>query len=175
MRRIKREAEKKDYKSMAAIRGVRRGDNLGTPEPPTTADATAQEYISALEEKAALQNAHIKELMAHNLPTTVPATDVAAATSTITGGTSRSSKTSSQLTELQSSLVEMMKTVATQATAMTALTKQVAEGANRRGESRRNYVRRGGGRRGNDNKDKPPEEKHTLPKCKLQVWHKEEN
>ena len=52
---------------------------------------------------------------------------------------------------------------------MTALTKQVAEGASRRGDSRRNNDRRGGG------KDKAPAEKHTCTKCKLQVWHKEEN
>ena len=69
----------------------------------------------------------------------------------------------------------MMKTVATQATAMTALNKQVVEGANRRGDSRRNDDCRGAGRRGDDNKDKPPEEKHTFPKCKFQVWHKFEN
>ena len=122
-----------------------------------------------------MHDAHIEQLMARNLPATVPATDVEAATSTITGGTSRSSKISTQITELQSSLAAMMKKVVTQATAMTALTKQVAEGANRRGNSRRNKERRFGGRRGDDNKDKPPAEKHTFPKCKLQVWHKEEN
>ena len=140
-----------------------------------TEDATAQEYIAALEEKAELQGAHIEELMARNPPATVPATNVAVATITVTVGTSRSSKTSNQLTELQSSLATMMKTVATQATAMTALTKKVAEGANRRGDSRRNDDRRGGGYRGNNKKYKPPAEKHTCPKCKLQVWHKEEN
>ena len=54
MRRIKREAENKDYKIMAAIRGVSRRNNLGTPVPPMTADVTAQEYIAALEEKAVM-------------------------------------------------------------------------------------------------------------------------
>ena len=49
MPRIKQEAEKRDYESMAAIRGVSRGNNLRTPEPPTTADTTAQQYIAALE------------------------------------------------------------------------------------------------------------------------------
>ena len=73
IRSIKREAENKDYKSMAAICGVIHGDNLGTPVPLTTVDATAQEYIAALEEKAAMQDAHTKELMARNPPTTVPA------------------------------------------------------------------------------------------------------
>ena len=68
----------------------------------------------------------------------------------------------------------MMKTVATQAMTMTALTKQVPEGANRRGDSRQNDDCRCGSR-GDDNKDKPPAEKHTCPKCKLQVWHKDEN
>ena len=92
MRRIKREAEKKDYKIMATISGVSRGDNLRTPVPPTTADVTAQEYITALEEKAEMQDVHIEELMARNSPATIPATDVAAATSTITGGTRRSRK-----------------------------------------------------------------------------------
>ena len=111
--------------------------------------------------------------MARNQPATVPATEVAAATSTITRGTSRSSKNITQITELQSSLTAMMKTVAMQATEMTALTKQVAEGANRRSYSRRNNYHRGGGCRGDDNKDKPPAEKHTFSKCKLQVWHKE--
>ena len=113
--------------------------------------------------------------MARNPPATVPATAVAAATVIIAGGTSFSSKTSTQLTELQSSLAAMIKTFVTQVTAMTALTKQVAEGDNTRGDSRRNDDRRGGGRRGDNNKDKPTEEKHTCPKCKLQVWHKEEN
>ena len=122
-----------------------------------------------------MKDAHIEDLMARNPPATVPATDVAAATSTITGGTSRSIKTSTQLTELQPSLAAMMKTVAMQAMATTAITKQVAGGANRRGDSRRNDDRRGGGCRGDDNKDKSPSEKHTFPKCKLQVWHKEEN
>ena len=168
MRRIKREAEKKDYESMAAISGVSRGDNLRTPVPPTTVDAKDQEYIAALEEKAAMQDAHIEELMARNPPVTVPATNVAAATSTITWGTSRSRKTSTQLTELQSSLSAMLNTVATQATAITALTKQVGESANRRGDSRRNDYHRGGSRRVDDNKNKPPAEKHTCPKCKLQ-------
>ena len=175
MRCIKWEAEKRDYESMAAICGVSRGNNLGTTKPPTTADVTAQEYIATLEEKAAMQDAHVEKIMAHNPPATVPATNVAAATSTITGGGSRSSKTSTQITQLQSSLAAMMKAVATQATAMTALTKQVAEGANRRGNSRQNDDHRGGGRRGDDNKDKPPAEKQTCPKCKLQVWYKEEN
>ena len=175
MRRIKQKTENNDYESMAAICEVSRGDNLGNPDPPTTADAMAQEYIAALKEKTALQDAHTEDIMALNPPATVPATDVAAATRTITGGTSRRSKTSTQLTELQSYLAAMMKTVATQATAMTALNKQVVEGANRRGDSRRNDDRRGGSRRGDDNKDKPPAEKHTCPKCKLQVWHKEEN
>ena len=175
MRCIKWEAEKRDYESMAEIRGVSRGNNLGTTKPPTTADVTAQEYIATLEEKAAMQDAHIENLTSRNPPATVPATDVAAATITITGGTSRSSKTSTRLTKLQSSLAAMMKTVATQATAMTALIKRVVEGANRRGNSRRNDDCIGGGRRGNDNKDKPPAEKHTCPNCKLQVWHKEEN
>ena len=172
MRCMKREAENRDYESMAAIRGVSRGDNLGTPEPPTTADATEQEYITALEEKAAMQDAHIEQLMARNPPATVPATDVSAATSTIKGGTSRISKTSTQLSEMQSSLATMMKKVATQATAMTALSKQVAEGANRHGDSRRNDDHRGSGRHDDNKKDKPPAEKHTCPKCKLQVWHK---
>ena len=90
-------------------------------------------------------------------------------------GNSRSSKISTEVSELQSSLVTMMKTVATHATAMTALTKQVAEGANRCGDSRRNDDRRGSGCRSGNNKDKLPAEKHTCPKCKLQVWHKEEN
>ena len=152
-----------------------RRDNLGTPESPTTADATAKGYIDALEEKAEMQDAHIEELMARNTPETAPATDATAATSTITGGTSRSSKTSTQITDLQSSLAAIMETVATQEMAMTALTKQVAEGANRRGDSRRNNDRRGGGRRDEDNKDKTPAEKQTGTKCKLQVWHKEEN
>ena len=137
------------------------------------ADATAQEYIAALEEKAAMQDSHFKELMARNPPATVPATDVAAATRTITRGTSHSSKNITQITELQSSLTATMKTVAMQATEMTALTKQVAEGANRRSYSRRNDDCRGGGCRGDNNKYKPPAEKHTFPKCKLQVWHKE--
>ena len=122
-----------------------------------------------------MQDAHVEKIMAHNPPATVPATDVAAATSTITGGTIRSSKTSTQITQLQPSLAAMMKAVATQATAMTALTKQVAEGANRRGDSRRNDDCIGGGHRGDDNKDKPQAEKHTCPYCKFQVWHKEEN
>ena len=91
MRRINQEAENKEYNSMADIRGVSRGDNLGTPEPPTTADATEQEYITALEEKVEIQDAHIKELMARNPPATVPSSNVTAATSTITGGTIRSS------------------------------------------------------------------------------------
>ena len=103
MWRIKQEAENRDYDSMSVIRGVSRGENIGTPEPPPTADATAQEYIAALEEKVAMQDAHIKKLMARNPTATLPATNVAAATSTITGGGSRSSKTSTQLTEHSSS------------------------------------------------------------------------
>ena len=47
-----------------------------------------------------MQDAHTKELMARNPPTTVPATNVSAATRKITGGNIRSSKTSTQLTEL---------------------------------------------------------------------------
>ena len=175
MWRIKWEADNRDYKSMAEIRGVSRGNNIGTPKPPTMVEATEQEYITALEEKAEMQDAHIEKLMARNPPATVPATDIAAATSTITGGTSHSSKTSTQITELQSSLAAIIKTVATQATAMTALTKQVAEGANRHSNSRGNDERKGSGRFGDNNKDKPPSKKHTCPKCKLQVWHKEEN
>ena len=161
MRRIKREAENKYYKSMAAMRGVSRSDNLGTPMPPRTANATAQEYIAVLEGKAAMQDARIEELIARNPPATVPTTDVAAATSTITGGTGRSRKKSTQLTELHSFLATMMKTVATQAAAMTALNKQVVEGANRRSDIRRKYDRRGSGRRGDENKEKP-QQKNTL-------------
>ena len=123
MRRIKREAENKDYKIMAAIRRVSRRKNLGNPVPQTTADVTAQEYIAALEEKAVMQDAYIKDIMARNPPATVPATDVAAATRTITRGTIRSSKNITQITELQSSLAAMMKTVTTQAAGMTSLTK----------------------------------------------------
>ena len=123
MQRIKKEAENKYYDSMASIRGVSHGNNLGTPVPPTTSNATAQKYITAQEGKAAMQGAHIKELMVRNPPATVPATDVSAATSTITGGDGCSRKTITHLTKLQSSLTAMMKTVATQATAMTALTK----------------------------------------------------
>ena len=48
MRRIKREVENKDYKCMADIRRLIRGNNLGTPVPRTTADATAQAYIATL-------------------------------------------------------------------------------------------------------------------------------
>ena len=63
------------------------------PVPLTTANATVQEYIYALEEKVSMQDTHIEDLMACNPPATVPATNVAASTSTTTGGSSRSSKT----------------------------------------------------------------------------------
>ena len=44
--RIKREGEKKDYESMAALRGINRG---GAPQPPPEADMATREYISAME------------------------------------------------------------------------------------------------------------------------------
>ena len=176
IRHVRREADSKDYESMAAIRGLCQQKR----NPPSTvpAAATATEYIAALEEKAALQDEHIEELLAHGPPTLVPTTDIAATASTITSESSRHSSASSastqQLTELQASLAAMIKTVTTQAAAITALTKQVADGAStredrRRGDGRRTSVRRG------DRDKKPPTEKHACPKCKLQVWHKEEN
>ena len=171
-RRVRREADSKDYESMAAVRGLCQRNGKPSTAP---AAATATEYIAALEEKAALQDEHIEELLAYSPPALVPTTDVAAAASTITSGSSRhSSARTQQLTELQAYLAAMIKTVATQAAAMTALTKQVANGASTRDDGRRGDGRRTSDRRGNGDK-KPPTEKHACPKCKLQVWHKEEN
>ena len=87
-----------------------------------------------------MQDEHIEELLAHGPPALVPTTDIAAAASTITSGSSRHSSASSastqQLTKLQASLAAMIKTVATQAAALTALTKQVADGASTRDDGR---------------------------------------
>ena len=133
------------------------------------------EYIAALEEKAALQDNRIEELLARGPPTLVPTTDVAAAARKITSGASRHSSASTQkLIKPQSSLAAMMNTVTMQAEAMTALTKQVANVAITRDDGRRGNGHRNGDRRGNKEK-KPPAEKHACPKCKLQVWHEEEN
>ena len=160
-RRVRREADNKDYESMAAIRGLRQGKGQPSIAP---ADATATEYIAALEEKAELQYEHIEELLAHSPRALVPTTDVAAAASTITSGASRHiSASTQQLTELQASLAAMIKTVTTQAEAMTALTKQVADGASTCHDGRRGDGRRTSGRRGDGDK-KPPTEKHACPK-----------
>ena len=168
-RRVRREADSNNYESMAAIRGLSRGKGKPSTAP---AAVTATEYIAALEEKLALQDEHIEELLAHGPPALVPTTDVAAAASTITSGSSRHSSTSSastqQLTKLQASLAAIIKTVATQAAAMTALTKQVADGASTRDDGRRGDGRRTSDRRGDGDK-KTQTEKHACPKCKLQV------
>ena len=174
-RGVRREADSKDYESMAAVRELCQQNGKPSTAP---AVATATEYIAALEEKAALQDEHIEELLMHGPPTLVPTTDIAAAASTITSGSSRHSSASSastqHLTKLQASLAAMIKTVATQAAEMTAFTKQVADGASTRDDSRRGDGRKTSDRRGDGDKN-PPTEKHACPKCKLQVWHKEEN
>ena len=94
-RHVRREADSKDYESMAAVRGLcQRNGNPST----APAAATATEYIAALEEKAALQDEHIEELLTHGTPTLVPTPDIAAAASTITSGSSRHSSASSAST-----------------------------------------------------------------------------
>ena len=113
-----------------------------------------------------MQDAHIKDIMEREPPTTIPVTDGAAAASVITRGSNRiSSTTGQQLTELQSALTTLMMTVSYQASAMTALTNQVSEGNNKHD---------GGGGNREQTGEKNPKEKHTCTKCKLLVWHKEE-
>ena len=147
MRRIKREGENKDYKSMAALRGMNRG---GAPQTPPEVEIATREYITAMEERATLQDAHIE--------------DRASAESVITRGSKLSgSTTSQQLNKLHSALATLMTTVSSQALAMTALTYQVATGKRDGGGGNRKRIR-----------DKKPKEKHTCTKCKLLVWHMEE-
>ena len=163
MRHIKREGEKKDYKSMAALHGINRG---GAPQTPPEADMATREYITAMEERATMQDAHIEDIMKRGPPTTIPATNRKAAARVITGGSNHSSSTTGQqLTDLQSSLATLMTKVSSQASAMTALTNQVAAGNNKRDGGGGNRARTG---------DKNPKEKHTCTECKLLVWHKEE-
>ena len=97
MRRIKREGENKDYEIMAALRGMNRG---GEPQPPPEADMVTWEYISAMEERATLQDSHIKDLMELGPPTTIPATYGEAAVSVITRGINRSGSTTGHLRRL---------------------------------------------------------------------------
>ena len=168
-RRVRREADSKDYESMAAIRGLCQRKGKPSIAPPA---ATAMEYIAALEEKAALQDKHIEELLAHGPSTLMPTTDITTAASTITSGSSRHSSASSastqQLTKLQAFLAAMINTVAMQAAAMTSFTKEVADGVSTRDYGRQSDGRRTSDRRGDGDK-KPPKEKHACPKCKLQV------
>ena len=148
---------------MAALRGMNRG---GAPPPPPEADIATQKYIAVMEECETLQDAHIRDLMGRGPPTTVTATDGAASVSVITRGRNRSSSTTGQqLNKLQSALATLLTTVSSQALAMTNLTNQVAAGNNKRDGVGRKRTRTG---------DKNPKEKHTCPKCKLLVWHKEE-
>ena len=85
---IKREGENKDYEIMTALREINRG---GAPQPQPEADMATREYIAAMEERSTMQDAHIKDLMERGPPTTIPATDGAAAASVITRGSNRSS------------------------------------------------------------------------------------
>ena len=147
---------------MADLRRMIRG---GAPQPPPEADMATREYIAAMEERATLQDSHIDDLMERGPTTTIPATDGASAASVITRGSNRSvSTTGHQLNKLQSDLATLITAVSSQASAMTALTNQVAAGK-----------RDGGGGNGTRTGDKNPKEKHTCTKCKLLVWHKEEN
>ena len=94
---------------MAALRGMNRS---GAPQPLPEADMATREYIAAMEERAALQDDHIKDLMECGPPTTIPATDRAAAASVITRGSNYSSSTTGQqLNELQSALATLRMTV----------------------------------------------------------------
>ena len=80
-----------------------------------------------MEERAALQDAHIEDLMERGPPTTIPATGGAAAASVNTRGSNCSGSTTvQQLNKLQSALATLMTTGSSQASAMTSLTKQVA-------------------------------------------------
>ena len=125
-----------------------------------------REYIAAMEERATIQDAHIKDLMKCGPPTTTTATSGAAAASVITGRSNRSSSTTGQqLTKLQSPLATLMMTVSSQALAMTNLTNRVAAGNNK--------CDGGGGNRALTG-EKNPKEIHICTKCKLLVWHKEE-
>ena len=163
IRRIKMEGENKDYESMATLRGINRS---GAPQPPPEADTATREYIAAMEERATMQDSHIKDLMKHGSPTTIPATDGTSEASVITGGCNCSSSTTGQqLTELQSAPATLMKTVSSQASAMTSLTNQVAAGNNKCDGGSGNRER---------TRDKKPKEKHTCTKCKLLVWCEEE-
>ena len=65
MRPIKREGENKDYKSMADLSGMKRG---GAPQPSPKVDMETREYIAAIEERATLQDDHIKDIMDAGLP-----------------------------------------------------------------------------------------------------------
>ena len=106
---IKREEENKDYKGMAAMRGMNRGS---APQSPPDANMETQEYIAEMEERAMLQDSHIKDLIERGPPTTIPATDRAAAASVITMGSNYSSSTTGQqLNELQSALATLRMTV----------------------------------------------------------------
>ena len=106
MRRIKREGENKDYEIMAALRGMNRG---GVPQPPPEADMVTWEYIAAMEERATLQDAQIKDIMERGPPTPIPATYGEAAASVITRGSNCSgSTTGQQLNELQAALATLM-------------------------------------------------------------------
>ena len=99
-------------------------------------------------------------------PTTIPATNGAAEASMIMRESNRSgSTTGQQLNKLQSALATLTMTVSSQASAMTAITNQVAAGNTTRDGIGGNRTRTGGGK---------PKEKHTCPKCKLLLWHKEE-
>ena len=130
MRRIKQEGENKDYESMTALHGMNRG---GAPPPPPEPYIATQEYISTIEERATLQDAHIEDIMGRVPPTTIPANDGTAAASVIMRGSNQSSSTTGQqLNKLQSALATLLTTVSSQASVMTALTNQVAAGITKR-------------------------------------------
>ena len=81
-----------DYESMVDLRGINNGS---TPQPPPEADMATWEYLSAMEERATMQDSHIKDIMERGPPTTIPATDGAAAAIVITRGSNRSSSSTS--------------------------------------------------------------------------------